>query len=172
MKRKSLSFIESLIFNKPIYLFRYIGLPPSWATSLASAGFTPEEIADIQARRTAGSLAPDLRYLLTERPTSPQVAGFQSSPEVPILTNPTSRSASLPLTESARPTIPKLVTSSSVTRRPPPKRKPPLPTEELSQNGHKPSQSSLSTTHQSSDSHQSNPTASYVSLLFFCLFLT
>ena len=145
--------------------FRYVGLPPSWSTSLASAGFTPEEIADIQARRAAGSLALDLRYLYTERTTSPLVAGFQSAPsaEGPLLSKPSPRSASLPLTESPQPP-PMLVTSSSITRRPPPKRKPPLPIENHMQNGHKPNQSSSSTAPQSSDSHHSNQTPPYVSL--------
>ncbi|KAI6126307.1 hypothetical protein EDD16DRAFT_313517 [Pisolithus croceorrhizus] len=35
----------------------YIGLPPSWATSLSSAGFTEEEIAAIHARRKAAAAA-------------------------------------------------------------------------------------------------------------------
>jgi hypothetical protein len=134
---------------------RYIGLPPSWSMTLASAGFTPEEIANIQARRAAGSLAPDLRYLYTERPTSPQVAGFQPPPstEGPLVSKPASRSDSLPLTESLRPPpIPNA--SSSFTRRPPPNRKPPLPTEDYLQNGHKPNQSSSSSTARG-DSNQS-----------------
>lgn len=145
--------------------FRYIGLPPSWSMSLASAGFTPEEIADIQARRTAGSLASDLRYLYTERPTSPLVAGFQStsSTEGPLLSKPNSRSASLPLSESPRP--PPMLFPSSSAPRPPPKRKPPLPADDYLQNGHKPNQSSSSTAPHSSDSHQSNQTPSCVSLL-------
>ena len=141
---------------------RYIGLPPSWSTSLANAGFTPEEIANIQARRAAGSLTPDLRYLYTERPTSPLVAGFQPPPstEGPLLSNPASRSASLPLSESLRPP-PILTASSSLSRRPPPNRKAPLPTEDHLQNGHRRNLSSSSTTLQSTDSHQAN---SYVNL--------
>ena len=133
---------------------RYIGLPPSWSMTLASAGFTPEEIADIQARRAAGSLAPDLRYLYTERPTSPQVAEFQPSlnTEGPLLSKPASRSDSLPLTESPRPPL-MLNTSSSITPRPPPNRKPPLLAEDL-QNGSKPNQSSSSATLQRGDSLQ------------------
>ncbi|CAA7262091.1 unnamed protein product [Cyclocybe aegerita] len=53
----------------------YMGIPPSWSTSLAAAGFTEDEIAAIQARRAAGSRSPpDLRYLYSERPNSPAVA--------------------------------------------------------------------------------------------------
>ena len=141
---------------------RYIGLPPSWSTSLANAGFTPEEIADIQARRAAGSLVPDLRYLYTERPTSPQVAGFQaSSTEGLLLSKPASRSDSLPLTKQLRPP-PILTASSSISRRPPPNRKPP-PTEDYLQNGHKLNQSSSSTALQGGDSRQA---PSYVPLSF------
>jgi hypothetical protein len=134
---------------------RYIGLPPSWSISLANAGFTPEEIADIQARRAAGSLAPDLRYLYTERPTSPQVVGFQPPT---LLSKPSSRSDSLTLTEPSQPP-PILIASSSSTRRPPPNRIPPLPTEDQ-QNNHKPNQSSSSTTLLRGDSRQA---PSYVS---------
>lgn len=152
-KGEFLSAIQSLIFI--LCYCRYIGLPPSWSTSLANAGFTAEEIADIQARRAAGSLAPDLRYLYTERPTSPQVAGFQPPPstEGPLLSKPTSRSDSLPLTEPLRPP-PILTASSSISRRPPPNRKPPLPTEDRLQNGHRLNQSSSSTALRGGDSHQ------------------
>lgn len=155
-----------LLFNNSLFISchcRYIGLPPSWSTSLANAGFTPDEIANIQARRAAGSLTPDLRYLYTERPTSPQVAGFQHPPstEGPLLSNPASRSASLPLSESLRPP-PILTTSASFTRRPPPNRKPPLPSENHLQNGHTRNLSSSSTGLYSNDSHNAN---SYV--LFF-----
>lgn len=147
---------QSLIFI-PCHC-RYIGLPPSWSTSLANAGFTPEEIANIHARRAAGSLTPDLRYLYTDRPTSPQVAGFQitSPTDAPFLPNPASRSASLPLSELRPPPI--ITASSSFTHRPSPHRKPPLPiTEDHLQNGHKPNKSSSSSTAlQSIGSHQAN----------------
>ncbi|KAF8954438.1 hypothetical protein BDZ97DRAFT_467413 [Flammula alnicola] len=80
----------------------YVGIPPSWSTSLASAGFTEEEIAAIQARRAAGVRSPpDLRYLYNERPRSPALAGFPGSNTngttagVPVLTHPTPRTTSL-----------------------------------------------------------------------------
>ncbi|KAF8176289.1 hypothetical protein BJ912DRAFT_701030 [Pholiota molesta] len=78
----------------------YIGIPPSWSTSLATAGFTEEEIAAIQARRAAGIRSPpDLRYLYNERPQSPAGMAFPfpatSSAAVPILAHPLPRSTSL-----------------------------------------------------------------------------
>jgi hypothetical protein len=87
----------------------YVGLPPSWSTSLASAGFTEEEIAAIHARRTLRSVAmpENLKYLYNERPSSPSTAtgganggsGAQyantQGPSVPVLANPLPRSTSL-----------------------------------------------------------------------------
>ncbi|RDB23610.1 Serine/threonine-protein kinase pakA [Hypsizygus marmoreus] len=70
----------------------FTGLPPSWTTSLAKAGFTEEEIADIQNRRTAGSRSPGSQYLFTDRPASPAY----SSSNAPVLTHPTPRTTSLP----------------------------------------------------------------------------
>ncbi|KAF9480273.1 hypothetical protein BDN70DRAFT_857053 [Pholiota conissans] len=135
----------------------YVGIPPSWSTSLASAGFTDEEIAAIQARRAIRS-PPDLRYLYNERPQTPAGATFPSS--VPILANPLPRSTSLRrlAAEPAsspfppRPELPNIATSAPATssapsaaitnpsassssntplstRKPPPRRKPPSPTE-------------------------------------------
>ncbi|KAH9476995.1 Serine/threonine-protein kinase pakC [Psilocybe cubensis] len=88
----------------------FVGLPPSWSTSLAAAGFTEEEIAAIQARRAAGVRSPaNLQYLYNERPQSPAAAAFPSHPQassssssttpnatVPIIANPTPRTTSLP----------------------------------------------------------------------------
>ena len=148
-------------------------MPPSWSTSLASAGFTEEEIAAIQARRAAGVRSPpDMRYLYNDRPQSPATAAFAQG--VPVLTHPLPRSTSLHrLAPSAanpepasppRPTLPNINTStpdnsSSVvasttstplsTRKPPPRRKPPSPREEdLEQErkrAHKAGQASQST---------------------------
>ncbi|GLB44224.1 putative protein tyrosine kinase [Lyophyllum shimeji] len=67
------------------------GLPPSWSTSLAKAGFTEEEIADLQSRRAAGSRSPASSYLYADRPASP--AYTPANP--PIITHPTPRSTSL-----------------------------------------------------------------------------
>ncbi|KAG5644279.1 hypothetical protein DXG03_008764 [Asterophora parasitica] len=67
-------------------------LPPSWTTSLAKAGFSPDEIADLHRRRATGSRSPGSQYLFTDRPDSP--AYSVSNP--PILTHPTPRSTSLP----------------------------------------------------------------------------
>ncbi|KAF8064011.1 STE/STE20/PAKA protein kinase [Lyophyllum atratum] len=70
----------------------FTGLPPSWTTSLAKAGFTEEEIADIQKRRAGGSRSPGSQYLFTDRPDSPAY----SAANPPILTHPTPRTTSLP----------------------------------------------------------------------------
>ena len=207
-------------------LVRYGGIPPSWSTSLASAGFTEEEITAIQARRLPGARSPpDLRYLYTDRPNSPAVttnfpfpgqspvpiqqsqsqpaytsahpysnpsaAVFSPPPSqstgVPILTHPMPRSTSLPRlapdsTASAqngsfaaaatgRPPVPIINASISATvsRVPPPKRKPPMSPSMAeddaqsaghSQKGHKPNQASSSTMAYSTDSHAM--TSSYV----------
>ncbi|KIK09564.1 hypothetical protein K443DRAFT_127473 [Laccaria amethystina LaAM-08-1] len=79
----------------------YVGLPPSWSTSLAEAGFSDEEIIAIQSRRAAGSRSPNLQYLYTDRPSSPvsynpDVANSISPVPIPVLTHPTPRSTSLP----------------------------------------------------------------------------
>lgn len=59
----------------------YDGLPPSWSTSLASAGFSEGEIGAIQARRIAGARSPpDLRYLYNERPLTPAAATAFNTP--------------------------------------------------------------------------------------------
>jgi len=90
-------------------------MPPSWSTSLASAGFTEEEISRIHARREMGVRSPpDLRYLYNERPRSPaataafppgyanpnqppQPFGLPATPAPgPVLTHPTPRTTSLP----------------------------------------------------------------------------
>lgn len=74
----------------------FTGLPPSWTTSLAKAGFTDEEIADLHRRRTAGSRSPGSQYLYNERPDSPAYTASNA----PILTHPTPRTTSLPRTYS------------------------------------------------------------------------
>ncbi|KAF9468310.1 hypothetical protein BDZ94DRAFT_1246477 [Collybia nuda] len=71
----------------------YTGLPPSWTMSLAQAGFTEEEIADIQNRRAAGTRSPGSQYLFTDRPASPT---YVQNNAPPIIKNPTPRSTSLP----------------------------------------------------------------------------
>ncbi|PPR01671.1 hypothetical protein CVT24_001500 [Panaeolus cyanescens] len=59
----------------------YDGLPPSWSISLASAGFSDDEIGAIQARRIAGGRSPpDLRYLYNERPLTPAAATAFNTP--------------------------------------------------------------------------------------------
>ncbi|PPQ90271.1 LOW QUALITY PROTEIN: hypothetical protein CVT25_013096 [Psilocybe cyanescens] len=136
---------------------RYVGLPPSWSTSLAAAGFTNEEITAIQDRRAGGMRSPpDLRYLYNERPQSPAALAFpqpSTSSTVPILTHPTPRTTSLPrlvpLASSSSapsppsasdlpPPLPAQPSSTSTPslptpqkRVPPPKRKPPTPYEDL-----------------------------------------
>ncbi|KAF8327323.1 hypothetical protein F5887DRAFT_1011267 [Amanita rubescens] len=63
----------------------FIGIPPSWSTQLASAGFTPEEIAAIQTRRAnLYNDAPNLR-INTAPPTT----------TTPILSRPSPRTTSL-----------------------------------------------------------------------------
>ncbi|PPQ80213.1 hypothetical protein CVT25_003566 [Psilocybe cyanescens] len=78
----------------------YVGLPPSWATSLAAAG-----IAAIHNRRAAGMRSPpDLLYHYNERPQSPTALAFpqpSTSSTVPILTHPTPRTTFLPSSSSA-----------------------------------------------------------------------
>jgi hypothetical protein len=90
-------------------------MPPSWSTSLASAGFTEEEISRIHTRREMGVRSPpDLRYLYNERPRSPAATatfppgyanpnqpplpfGLPAAPAPgPVLTHPTPRTTSLP----------------------------------------------------------------------------
>jgi hypothetical protein len=90
-----------VIENLNNFRFRYVGLPPSWSTSLAEAGFSDEEIIAIQSRRAAGSRSPNLQYLYTDRPSSPvsynpDVANSISPVPIPVLTHPTPRSTSLP----------------------------------------------------------------------------
>lgn len=79
----------------------YVGLPPSWSTSLVEAGFSDEEIIAIQTRRAAGNRSPNLQYLYTDRPNSPvsynpDVVNNISQVPIPVLTHPTPRSTSLP----------------------------------------------------------------------------
>jgi len=52
----------------------FTGLPPSWATSLAQAGFSDDEIAEIHARRAAGRS----QYLFNDRPASPAYTATES----------------------------------------------------------------------------------------------
>ncbi|KAG6836983.1 hypothetical protein H0H93_016936 [Arthromyces matolae] len=73
----------------------YMGLPPSWSLSLAKAGFSEEEIAEIQSRRSAGSRSPGSTYLYTARPASPAYTPAATVSNTPILTNPLPRSTSL-----------------------------------------------------------------------------
>ncbi|KAI6147838.1 hypothetical protein BKA82DRAFT_503981 [Pisolithus tinctorius] len=49
--------ITNVSTNEP----NYIGLPPSWATALSTAGFDEEEIAAIHARRKATAAAVNLK---------------------------------------------------------------------------------------------------------------
>lgn len=116
-------------------------MPPSWSTSLASAGFTDEEIARIHARREMGVRSPpDLRYLYNERPRSPAATTAAFPPGYtnpnqppqpfglpattapgPILTHPTPRTTSLPrgatpvdqpLNAQQKPVLPSLQTTT------------------------------------------------------------
>jgi len=119
---------------------RYVGMPPSWSTSLASAGFTEEEIARIQARREMGIRSPpDLRYLYNERPRSPAATAIfppgyanpnqppqpftlSTAAPVPVLAHPTPRTTSLPRgaapvdqplsTQQQKPVLPSLQTAN------------------------------------------------------------
>ncbi|KAF7978187.1 hypothetical protein HWV62_1394 [Athelia sp. TMB] len=63
----------------------YTGLPPSWSTSLQAAGFSEDEIAAIQARRSNGSSTP---YIYSGRPDSP------ASVNPNVLANPPPRTTS------------------------------------------------------------------------------
>ncbi|KAF8630258.1 hypothetical protein AX17_005444 [Amanita inopinata Kibby_2008] len=67
----------------------FVGLPPSWTTQLAAAGFSKEEIAALQARRV-GARSPAPSYLYNDRP---------DTPNLPPLTAPAS---SLPIRPSPR----------------------------------------------------------------------
>ncbi|KAG6888639.1 hypothetical protein C0992_007991 [Termitomyces sp. T32_za158] len=58
---------------------RFMGLPPTWTANLANAGFSEEEIIDIQNRRQAAR-SPGPHYLYLNRPASPAY-----SPRVPVL---------------------------------------------------------------------------------------
>ncbi|TFK37694.1 hypothetical protein BDQ12DRAFT_685120 [Crucibulum laeve] len=83
----------------------YVGLPPSWAVSLADAGFSEDEIAAIQNRRAAGTRSPGSQYLYTDRPESPASTNpyinlptnntGASPPGPPVLMHPKPRTTSL-----------------------------------------------------------------------------
>ncbi|KAK2465156.1 hypothetical protein APHAL10511_002848 [Amanita phalloides] len=66
----------------------FIGLPPSWSTQLASAGFSPEEIAALEARRA---------NLYSGRPDTPNLRINTAPPatSAPILGRPSPRTTSL-----------------------------------------------------------------------------
>ena len=77
-----------LDFSDAPDFLRFIGLPPSWSTQLASAGFTPEEIAAIQTRRV---------NMYNGRPDSPNLRINTAPPTTttPILSRPSPRTTSL-----------------------------------------------------------------------------
>lgn len=68
-------------------------MPPSWATSLAQAGFTATEIADMQSRRTGGNRSPSSTYFFSDRPESPSYS--TTALPAPVVTHPSPRSTSL-----------------------------------------------------------------------------
>lgn len=70
----------------------YIGLPPSWATALSTAGFDEEEIAAIHARRKAAAAA-NLKN--GSNAPSPHTQYSSARPASPVLRNPVPRSSSL-----------------------------------------------------------------------------
>ncbi|KAG6857011.1 hypothetical protein H0H87_010683 [Tephrocybe sp. NHM501043] len=59
------------------------GLPPSWTTSLTQAGFTEEEILEIQSRRQRSPGSSSLVY--TDRPASPAHSITQPAPRTTSL---------------------------------------------------------------------------------------
>ncbi|KAK0189598.1 STE/STE20/PAKA protein kinase [Armillaria mellea] len=73
----------------------YAGLPPSWAAKLQGAGYSEEEMAQIQARRTAGTRSPASQYLFSDRPRSP-ANDTSSSSNTSVVARPTPRTTSLP----------------------------------------------------------------------------
>ncbi|EDR09394.1 uncharacterized protein LACBIDRAFT_293888 [Laccaria bicolor S238N-H82] len=149
----------------------YVGLPPSWSTSLAEAGFSDEEIIAIQTRRAAGSRSPNLQYLYTDRPSSPvpynpDVVNNISPVPIPVLTHPTPRSTSLPRqysdaslqsSQHHRPSVPALPNLTSPSNaslqsggiRSPPRRQVPSPDQASTHQ-------STSSVSYSTDSHQSS----------------
>ncbi|KAG5726666.1 hypothetical protein E4T56_gene4329, partial [Termitomyces sp. T112] len=81
----------------------FTGMPPTWTASLTNAGFTEEEIMEIQTRRQA-TRSPGLQYLYNTRPASPAYSTTDR-----VLVHPLPRSSSLhrPSAESpARPSTP------------------------------------------------------------------
>ncbi|KAF8999771.1 hypothetical protein BDQ17DRAFT_1427513 [Cyathus striatus] len=138
----------------------YVGIPPSWATSLAEAGFTEDEIAAIQARRTTGSRSPG------SQPTSSS-NGVDTSKTAFDVASSSSSDASLKKTRQEQQThqisssIPYVSSQSSLSlsstshgnatpnRVPPPQRRPPSPCDTSAHN------TSLSISI-SVDSHQSS----------------
>ncbi|KAI6037980.1 hypothetical protein EDC04DRAFT_2070574 [Pisolithus marmoratus] len=70
----------------------YIGLPPSWATALSTAGFSEEEIAAIHARRKA---AAGTNLKNGSNAASPHTQYSSARPASPVLRNPLPRSSSL-----------------------------------------------------------------------------
>ncbi|KAK0237017.1 STE/STE20/PAKA protein kinase [Armillaria nabsnona] len=74
----------------------YDGLPPSWAAKLQDAGYSEEEMAQIQeARRTAGTRSPASQYLFSDRPRSP-TNDTSSTRNTSVVARPTPRTTSLP----------------------------------------------------------------------------
>ncbi|KAK0480473.1 STE/STE20/PAKA protein kinase [Armillaria luteobubalina] len=73
----------------------YAGLPPSWAAKLQDAGYSEEEMAQVQARRTAGTRSPASQYLFSDRPRSP-VNDTSSTQNTSVVARPTPRTTSLP----------------------------------------------------------------------------
>jgi len=164
--------LRSLVIeNLNNFRFRYVGLPPSWSTSLAEAGFSDEEIMAIQTRRAAGSRSPNLQYLYTDRPRSPvpynpDVVNNISPVPIPVLTHPTPRSTSLPRqysdaslqgSQQHRPSVPALLNLTSPSNaslqsgniRSPPRRQVPSPDQASTHQ-------STSSVSYSTDSHQSS----------------
>ena len=164
--------LRSLVIeNLNNFRSRYVGLPPSWSTSLAEAGFSDEEIIAIQTRRAAGSRSPNLQYLYTDRPSSPvpynpDVVNNISPVPIPVLTHPTPRSTSLPRQYSdaslqssqhqrpSVPALPNLTSPSNVSLqsggiRSPPRRQVPSPDQASTHQ-------STSSVSYSTDSHQSS----------------
>ncbi|CAL1698166.1 unnamed protein product [Somion occarium] len=81
-ERHFLRSIVACIVNRMLtYLLysRFAGLPPTWSSSLAGMGFSPEEIAAINARRGAGR-SPSLYPVQSIRSNSPGPALGVSRP--------------------------------------------------------------------------------------------
>ncbi len=140
-------------------LASFIGLPPSWSSSLASQGFTEEEIFAIQARRLGARSPQDLRYLYTDRPTSPAPGNFlYRRPSTTTTHSSITSSAVDSMTSYAAqsPTLSITPTISSGSQTSIRRNMLALPVADdvgMSMMGHRPNQPSISTVAYSSDSH-------------------